>query len=264
MRHLSTKRTVLVPASAFLAALAFGCDHAESDAMAPQNEIALRATVDGGSDSSAVDAGGPAVDEPAVIELSDNQIYGVLVAHHEAELAQTARAQEKVGTPAVLAFARQLAIATDAAQAREASLGRLTSLTAEESDQSVYRTRVSTDVLQIIEDVPAGPNLDMQYAFAEAMVHAHLVEQIDTVLAVQADNALLKTELRTVRRDAQRRAAEAGALVQTLTPPDETEAAPEDEGAAPEDAAETAPEDTAETAPEGDDLEAAPEGTEEP
>lgn len=235
-----------VPVATLLTTMALGCDGAGNETSERQSEFARRAAGDGSIaddgetlldgavaslDGGAVvlDGGTPTVTDnetDAAVELSDNQIYGILVASNEAELSAAAAGQGKLQDPATIVFARAVARSANLAKSRHTLLASAEGLSAEESEQSVQRERVSSDIDTMLETEPAGASLDLRYAFGEAMTNQLLVDTIDQTLLPQADSDLLKSELRTTRETARRRVPEASSIVTALTPSVEPEADP--------------------------------------
>lgn len=241
MRLTTTKPRTWVSVATLLTTMAFGCDGADSGTTALESEFVRKAAVgdagdstddtddqpdaavaswDGGATAPVPDGGEPAVTDDetdASVQLTDNQIFGIVVANNDAELAAASTGEGKLrGAAAELAGV--VTGSANAAASRHSLLASVTGLTAEDSEQSTERERIAGDTNTMLESEPASDSLDLRYAFVEAMTNQRLVQLIDDTLLPQADSELLKTELRTTRETAQRRVTEGGALVRALAP----------------------------------------------
>jgi hypothetical protein len=228
--------------------MAFGCEGADSSASAGDQTLARQAAIgdagvqDATDDGESADDGERALDgavasldgqtpassdgaaasgddqTDAAVQLSDNQIFGIMVANNDAELSAAAAGEAKLRDPATAAFAGVVTRTASSAKRRYTLLATVAGLTAEDSQQSADREGVAGDIDTMLDSEPASESLDLRYVFGEAMTNQLLVDLIDGTLSTQADSELLKAELRTARDTAQRRVTEAGNLIQALTP----------------------------------------------
>ena len=254
MRLTSTKSRAWVYIASLLTTMALGCGSADGEPNALENELARKAGIgDGGASTDAggdprdasialVDGGAsaPAVDKDAAIDdqadaaeqLTDNQIFGIIVAYNDAELSAAAAGEGKLRGRAST-FASVVALSANAVASRQTFLAQLADLTAEDSTQASDREQAAGDIDSMLKTEPPSDSLDLRYAFAEAMSNQTLIQLIDSTLLPQADSELLRTELRTTRDAAQRRVTEGGNVVTALAPaiapkPDDTGSADPD------------------------------------
>lgn len=240
MRLTSTNPGTWASVATLLTAMAFGCEGADGGASAQEAEFARKAaafddggdtpdgegggdvaSLDGGVSASAPDGGEPALNgdvSDAAIGLTDNQIFGILVAYNDAELSAAASGDGKLQSSAALALATTAARSANASKARQSVLARLAGLTPDDSDQSTDRERIASEVDTMLETESPSDSLDLRYAFAEAMTNQQLVQLIDGTLLPQADSELLKSELRVTRDTARLRVTEGGNVVTALAP----------------------------------------------
>lgn len=238
MRLDSTNPRVWVPVATLLTTMALGCDGAGNETIDRASEFARKAAGDAGVvadgestlDGSIVIADGPSTsldggtvtvtDDPAdaAVQLSDDQIYGILVAYNNAELSAIKAGEGKLQDPTTVIFARAVTRSANTAKSRHTLLARAEGLTPTESEQSTQREQVARDIDTMLESEDAGDSLDLRYAFGEAMTNQLLIDTIDETLLPQADSERLKSELRTTRETAQQRVTEGGDIVRALTP----------------------------------------------
>ena len=249
MGHISTNPRRWVSVATVLATLALGCEGADGETRAAEGEFVRKAaagdagaedttdgedatdedqgrldasvaSLDGSTPASLDGAASPVTDDQtdAAVQLTDNQIFGILVANNEAELSAAAAGEGKLLGSATIEFSRSVTRSANAAKVRHALLTSVASLTPEDSQQSADRERVAGEIDSMLQTEPESDSLDLRYAFGEAMTNQLLVDLIDETLLAQADSELLKSELRTTRETAQRRVREAGELVTALSP----------------------------------------------
>jgi hypothetical protein len=247
MRLDSTNPRMWVPVATLLTTMAFGCDGASNDPSERESEFARReaardagvvddgeSTLDGSvsvadGTSTSLDGGTITVTDDqadAAVQLTDDQIYGILVAYNDAELSALEAGAGKLRDPATVTFARAVTRSANTAKSRHTLLARAEGLTPADSEQSTQRERVASDIDTMLETEEASDSLDLRYAFGEAMTNQLLVDTIDETLLPQADSELLKSELRTTRETARLRVTEGGSIVAALTPSVEPAADP--------------------------------------
>jgi len=259
MGLISTNPRTWVSVATVLATLALGCEGTSGETRAAEGEFVRKAAVgdagaedttndgedatDGdegrldasvasldGSTPASLDGGGSTVtndETDAAVQLTDNQIFGILVANNDAELSAAAAGEDKLRGSATRELARGVTRSANAAKLRYALLTSVEGLTPEDSQQSADRKRVAGDIDAMLQTEPPSDSLDLRYAFGEAMTNQLLVDLIDETLLPQADSELLKSELRTARETAQRRVRDGGELVNALSPsvvPDQADA----------------------------------------
>ena len=241
MARTSTLPRTWMSVATLLTTMAFGCDGADDTTSALEPELARKtiagdaggatddaeeqpdgsvASVTGDASAPAPDGGAPTVtgDQPdAAVQLTDDQIYGILAANNEAELSAAAAAEGKLGGRAS-ELASVVTRSANLTKARLTLLASLAGLRAEDSEQSADRERVASDANAMLETEPPSDSLDLRYAFAEAMTNQTLAALIDSTLLPQADSELLKTELRTTRDTAKLRVTQGGDVVTALAP----------------------------------------------
>jgi len=243
MSLTSTIPRTWVPVATLLTTLMFGCDGADGESSTRESEFARRTAAGDAGVSDSTDDGAPSLDgsvvsvdagtaapldgaapttpddeSDAAVQLTDNQIFGILGVYNDAELSAAAAGEGKLEDPATVAFASGVARSANVASTRHSLLATVLDLSPEATEQSAERARIAVDIDTMLESEEPSDSLDLRYAFGEAMTNQALVDLIDETLLPQADSELLKSELRTTRETAKRRVTDSGALVTALSP----------------------------------------------
>lgn len=204
-----------VMAAAALCTLTWGCAKQGSTRAEPSPSSDVERS---GADTGAYDANTPSGSESQPMALSDNQIVQVMHTINKAEIEQAREALQRSTDPQVQAYAQQMILDHEAADAQLTALGRTAGLSGDSSELSRQLEEQASNLQQALNDLEQA-SYDDAYLSAQTQIHQQTLQILDQVLLPSVSNPELRSVLSDVRPRLQQHLEHASTLLGTGTSP---------------------------------------------
>lgn len=145
--------------------------------------------------------------------MTDGQAAQVLQTIHRTEIDSARDAMQRSSNPDVQAYAQQMIVDHEGANAQVDALNRTASLSPEASDLSRQLDEQSNSLKSAMGDLEQSA-FDQAYLSSEVQMHAQTLQILDQVLMPKAMNAELRSVLEGLRPTVSRHLEQAQALYQ--------------------------------------------------
>jgi putative membrane protein len=195
---------VLLGAS-LAAALNVGCSDDDDEGTQHNDAGGARLDASVGSDGS-IDARANSAD--AALAMTEPQVVGLAIAINDGEIMAGQLAATKATNQAVKNYASMMVAMHTAADQRAAALGIAPATSTPASEVQ----RMTTLVLQALQNTPASAEFDSSYVESQIVMHMAALHAFDSMLIPNASTPALKAELTSTRSEVQTHLDEAQAL----------------------------------------------------